>query len=180
MTFFRSPSGDGLLPSFSLLRNFYYRLPSKCSSNHSRKRKTSSFRRRQTTMLQRDETSRVFRSLPAWSVVRKFEFSACVIPIVDLFQITKFNFQRQLLMAICFFFFLCLQSHAFVRASSLRKLACTEPSKVPCPNIGLAAMITENWSQRAFSTLAFDINSNAVHTKFIRWCEYLDSSNVRK
>ena len=164
MTFFRSPSGDGLLPSFSLLRNFYYPLPSKCSSNHSRKRKTSSFRRRQTAMLQRDETSRVFRSLPAWSVVRKFEFSACVIPIVDLFQITKFNFQRQLLMAIC----------------SLRKLACTEPSKVPCPNIGLAAMITENWSQRAFSTLAFDINSNAVHTKFIRWCEYLDSSNVRK
>lgn len=53
-------------------------------------------------------------------------------PTVDLFQITQLNFQRELLMAISFFFLFSQSSHACVSASTRGHGAYTGPIFVGC------------------------------------------------
>ena len=106
-----------------------------------------------------------------------------VPPIADLFQITQFNFRRGLLVAICVFFFSCCFCKVIMLAWA--RVACVSSrargqTKSRVQISAWPAMFTEAWLQRILSTLAFDINSSSVHAKYIRWCEYLASSNLRR
>lgn len=121
-------------------------------------------------LMQRDEASRVFRSLPACARrIRVLLLSRADCIFISNRPI-RLSSQGGL---VCRYFF--LSDFFFARLSEQlclreREFACIlvtlrGQTKSRVPNIDLAAMFTESWPQRIFSTLAFDIKSSTGHVK---------------